>query len=158
MSDYSNITKMADHLFPDGNIYVTPSPDADTLISSINGYKVKCADLRELKDKKIGCIKEFHAFTNMGLKDSKNAVETIPLDGNNNMRPDKIVELFEKYAVKIELSKEELLQIFSDALDVADKMYFRDPIAVIMTTCINIQKIGGVNAIALQVHNFINNL
>jgi len=156
--DYSNITKMAEHLFPPGDSNYVAHPDADTLVSTITGYKVKVVDLLSYTRKKIQCIKEYRSFTNLGLKDSKDAVDTIPYDEINGMDPDEIVALFEKHAVKMELSKEELLQIFSDALDVANKLYFKDPIAVIMTTCINIQRSGGVHAIARQVHNFIHSM
>lgn len=131
-------------------------------VSKITGQSFTREEILLGCNNRIIAIKNLRAFTGKGLKESKDEIETLEQDPNNYIREWAILKCFKKYSTQSEpnpaLTKEEFLQILSDAIDAGSKLYFSDPVEIVIQTCQNIKIQGGLPAIAKQIQQCIDNL
>lgn len=137
---------------------------------AVHGGTIDLVDVYDCGNKHIMMIKLMRGFTGWGLKEAKEwtdqykmAATPVGTPGNSGPRINipRIVEAL--YEMSVEktpdsLSKEQILDIFSEALDAGEILHFSDPIDIIIATAENIQKNGGVAAIAAKLDEFINAL
>jgi len=103
--------------------------------------------------RKISLIKDYRMITGKGLKDSKDDVEAA-----YNERD--LIELFESVLDPMTISKEEFLNIISDAIDGAVSLFFDDDdmLDTVELLCKNIRNKGGIRYLAKRSNSFINAL
>ena len=118
---------------------------------------------------KIELIKAYRHFTNQGLKDSKDAIEACygidPNTGHKSLPTihgeQELLRIFEKHSTNCpppKLTMEEILNLFKVALENGEKLHFTDELEIIETTCKNIRKNGGLEAISRKVEEFIDKI
>ena len=140
----------------------------ETLTSKlVAGQQFTHDELAKCEDAVIQTIKRLREFTNFGLRESKDLVDAIKKPGpitngfnSTSLSREDIYELFKKFSVQEipALTKEEFLQVLSDAIDAGDKLYYTDMIDIVVQTCTNIRQNGGLTAIAKKIHKFINDI
>jgi hypothetical protein len=123
-------------------------------------------DIREfaMNDEKIALIKEYRLVTGKGLKDSKDAVESV----YNRKRStdsiystiDSMVELFKAGAgiTHEPYTKQEFLFLVENAIDNMDKLAFNDMLEATMVLLNNVKNSGGLEKLAKDRDKFINNI
>jgi len=104
--------------------------------------------------KKIALIKELRNMSGMGLKESKDAVETCmcgPLSSNGYPTEYDLVAieaLFAKYCEPTtSMDKPEFMNIIEGAIDNMESLHFTNMLDAVETLCKNIRENGGLEAI-----------
>ena len=131
-------------------------------LTSGGGFSVVTTD--DLKDwisskKKIQLIKLYRQITGLGLKESKESVDMLM-----QWKQEDVFNEFCRLAdvhdlmTSAHLSKEQFMEIISDALDSAKNFQCLDQLDALETLCANIRKKGGLGVIAKEYDNFINSI
>jgi hypothetical protein len=130
--------------------------DSTRLPFDTGNASVTITEVRDAcKAGKISLIKLYRACTGAGLKDSKDAIESVGGAPTENM----MIEFFiSKSQLVTTLSKAEVMEIVSTALDQANVFHFSDPFDAIQLLCENIKKAGGAERIAQGYQAFINSI
>ena len=118
-------------------------------------------NLNDIRDftrghQKIPLIKEYRWITGKGLKDSKDAVEEVLINNNE----ESMVELFKKaIGHSIEpYTKEEFMFLIENAIDNMDKLAFTDMLEATMVLLNNVKNNGGLKQLAEDRDKFLNNI
>lgn len=116
--------------------------------------KVRVWDVREAarNNQKISLIKLYRQLTGLGLKDAKDAIEEA------GSREEDIMYAFEKVCAPLTISKDEFIQIISEAIDNMDKFYHKDMLHAVQVLCENIKDYGGLQRIAMERDSFLNGI
>jgi len=120
-------------------------------------------DVEEIRsschDRKIHLIKLYREFTGLGLKESKDAIESVPY-GNEVERifdHDAMVTLF-RLGGKCDpdpFTKEEFINLISAAIDNMDSFRFKDMLEATQVFLNNVERDGGLQVLARERDNFI---
>ena len=139
------------------------------LISKNKKYKVGINILFKYHQEQntIGLIKEYHRFTNCGLKEAKDKIEEC-LDAvynHTNYSSTKrwtqetfnsLIKEFRAVSfIENTLTKEEFLNIISDGIDGMDKLGFTDMLEAMECLLTNIKRNGGLKVIAEKRGEFL---
>ena len=135
-------------------IFYDPNLQRDNIITREDVLN----DAREKQ--KIPLIKKYRIITGGSLRDSKDAVDNMIAKLSADQIADKFCDIAGAYSVKkgVYLSKEQFLNIIDNAIESSKDMYFVDMLDVVEALCANIRKKGGLDAIAAEYEEFINNI
>ena len=102
---------------------------------------------------KIGLIKEYRNVSGLGLKDSKDAIETCEYGAgaDRTYNTTLLINLFKAHLTRVDaptVTKEEFMHILKDAVDNYEKYYFTDMLEAVTVLCSNINGNGGLDKIA----------
>ena len=128
----------------------------------VNNPNAEFVDLDDLKVmmnncQKIALIKEFRRVSNMGLKDAKDTVEKY----NSTLGYDQegLLDEFRPYLdIADPLTKEEFMHIVEQAVDTMDEFHFTDMLEAVKVLCENIDRKGGLDALAKERSKFLNKI
>jgi len=109
-----------------------------------------------VEGEKIKLIKEYRMITKAGLKDSKDAVEDAIYRGG----PDEVVNIFKKAAGYLfdPYTKEEFLHLIENAIDNMEHLQYDDMIAATLALLTNVRQRGGLERLAKERQNFLENI
>lgn len=122
------------------------------------------------RNEKIALIKELRFVSNLGLKDTKDLVEKYQIQIVSNTVPpyptvtgydqEGLLNEFLKYAniITEPLTKEEFMHIVENAIDNIHIFAFKDMLQAVHVLCHNIEERGGLEKMAKERDNFLNNI
>ena len=114
-------------------------------------FDMDCALGMAKMDKKIAVIKELRSMSGMGLKESKDAVESCQPNysfGDPTYDFDALEALFAKYCEPTaSMDKAEFMHIIEGAIDNMESLHFTNMLDAVETLCKNIRENGGLEAI-----------
>ena len=113
--------------------------------------------------RKIALIKEHRMVSGLGLKESKEAIETVEYRNALNEAsydPENVVELFSKYVdiTPNPYTKTEFMNMIERIVDNMDIYGFNDMLEAVMFALDRIDKKGGLEKLAEERDKFINAL
>jgi len=102
----------------------------------------------------INLIKEYRKATGLGLRESKEAIESHK--SPNGFDVDAVLNMFKQHLeIADPLTKTEFLNIIEGAIDNMEKFYYGDMLEAVMALCDNIKKRGGLNMLVEEREKFI---
>jgi hypothetical protein len=103
--------------------------------------------------KKIHLIKEYRFVTGKGLKDSKDAVESVStIEGMVELFRNSLHTICEPY------SKQEFLHLIENAVDNMHHLAYDDMLVATIALLTNVKNNGGLEKLAKDRDRFINNI
>ena len=135
--------------------------------------KITKYDIIEMirNEQKIALIKEYRRLSGLGLRESKDAIEsgiehhprtmTTPLNGTHEdytYNENKIIALFHEVGGPYGMSDTQFMNIIEKAVKNAKHLHFEDQLDAVETLCHNIRKKGGLAVIVRESEDFINAL
>lgn len=116
---------------------------------------------------KIPLIKEIRGISNLSLKESKELIEKyqIPNPISDAYQPHKYDEkgLLDEFLSRANIhpdpfTKEEFMHTLENAIDNMNVFAFKDMLTAVHALCHNIEEKGGLEALAKERDNFLNNI
>lgn len=141
-------------------MYHNPQPDPYNRDSSVTYVTWKTIKDNADNKEKIRLIKHYRAVSSLGLKEAKNAIESCE-SCNGNYDLDMLKELFASASgIRLvpEITKEELMNMISDALDAGDALHMTNALDVIELFCKNVRAKGGLEAISKERQEFLESI
>jgi len=112
----------------------------------------------------IELIKLYRGISGLGLKDSKEKIESYVSGaasqfGTRKYDIDGLIEAFKEHLVVNEpYTKEEFLFLIENAIDTMDSLHFTNMLDVVEVLCSNIRKKGGLEIVAKEANEFLRNV